>query len=424
MKKQNLFLIIATLCFMFCLEKASAIPAFSRKYETSCITCHSVYPKLNAFGQAFRLNGYQFPQDEEMMIKEKRVSLGADAYKSVWPNAIWPNSIPGSVPIALRGRYNYEIFTEDNITSNQFGMPSLQLIAATTVGTDISLFVGAHLYEKGETGSIDRFFVKFSNIFSKHISEKTLNIRVGQFIPDMVPFASNHRSLTTTAYAFNTYDATLGSSFIAGHVHGGGGPFGIENFQLGVEASGVLGERFRYVAGLVNGGGAHSVDINPSKDVYGRLAYKFGGMGFDGSLKEGVDSEFENSFIVGLFGYSGTATHADDFEEYNFHRIGFDFNLTLNNFNLIGGYISGATTAEHSNAYNLYFAEASCMFYPWLVGLVRYEKANPDGLDAVSRVIPHFSALIVANVKLSMEMRLDPNNLLLDNFFFGLDFAF
>lgn len=26
---------------------AHAIPAFARKYETSCLTCHTIYPKLN-----------------------------------------------------------------------------------------------------------------------------------------------------------------------------------------------------------------------------------------------------------------------------------------------------------------------------------------------------------------------------------------
>ena len=36
---------------------AEAIPAFSRKYATSCATCHVAFPKLNAFGKAFRNNG-------------------------------------------------------------------------------------------------------------------------------------------------------------------------------------------------------------------------------------------------------------------------------------------------------------------------------------------------------------------------------
>ena len=33
---------------------AFAIPTFARKYATSCQTCHTVYPKLTPFGEAFR----------------------------------------------------------------------------------------------------------------------------------------------------------------------------------------------------------------------------------------------------------------------------------------------------------------------------------------------------------------------------------
>ncbi len=43
--------------------RASAIPAFARKYQTSCQTCHIVFPKLNAFGEAFRLRGYHMPAE-------------------------------------------------------------------------------------------------------------------------------------------------------------------------------------------------------------------------------------------------------------------------------------------------------------------------------------------------------------------------
>lgn len=403
-------------------EHANAIPPFSRKYKTSCITCHTIYPKLNPFGEAFRINGFQFPQNEEENIKEERISLGAEAYKRVWPKAIWPNSIPASVPIALRARLNYEIITEENVTSGQLGMPVLQLLGAATLGKNISVFAGAHLFEGGKAGSIDRLYIRFSNLLTKFLPEKSLNIRVGQFIPELVTFASTHRGLTNTSFAFNTYDGTLGSSFLSGHVHGGG-PFGIENFQLGLELNGVLAKRFRYVAGIVNGGGVHE-DINSDKDFYGRLAYKIGGMDLDGSYKEGANSESERSITIGVFSYYGTGTNTSSNENYNFYRIGADFNIYLNKLNIFGGYIMGQTSEETNYAYNLYFAEASYRIYPWLMGLVRYELANPDGLKSVSRVIPHISALIVANVKLSIETRLDPNNFAFDNIFLGIDFAF
>ncbi len=41
------------------VPKADAIPAFARKYDTSCQTCHvSSFPKLNDFGNRFRDRGY------------------------------------------------------------------------------------------------------------------------------------------------------------------------------------------------------------------------------------------------------------------------------------------------------------------------------------------------------------------------------
>jgi hypothetical protein len=37
--------------------RARAVPAFARKYKTSCVTCHTIFPKLTPFGEQFRRNG-------------------------------------------------------------------------------------------------------------------------------------------------------------------------------------------------------------------------------------------------------------------------------------------------------------------------------------------------------------------------------
>src|SRR6202162_4626389 len=88
---------------------AQAIPAFARKYQTSCATCHSDYPELNDFGEAFKKNGFKFPKDDETFVKEPPVLLGAKALKDVFPKAIYPGEIPGSVPVAFRysGNFSY-----------------------------------------------------------------------------------------------------------------------------------------------------------------------------------------------------------------------------------------------------------------------------------------------------------------------------
>jgi hypothetical protein len=65
---------------------AAAVPIFARKYQTSCQTCHIAFPKLNAFGEAFRLNGYRMPAETEDQVKEAPVSLGSEAYAKTWPS--------------------------------------------------------------------------------------------------------------------------------------------------------------------------------------------------------------------------------------------------------------------------------------------------------------------------------------------------
>src|SRR5437763_7087428 len=82
--------------------KSSAIPAFSRKYQTACTTCHNNYPELNDFGEAFKKNGFKFPKDDETFVKEVPVLLGAKAQREAFPKAVYPGEIPGSLPLGFR----------------------------------------------------------------------------------------------------------------------------------------------------------------------------------------------------------------------------------------------------------------------------------------------------------------------------------
>src|SRR5713226_9833799 len=87
--------------------KANAIPAFSRKYQTSCATCHNNYPELNDFGEAFKKSGFKFPKDDDTFVKEPPVLLGAKAQKEAFPGAVYPGEIPGYLPIAFRYEGNF-----------------------------------------------------------------------------------------------------------------------------------------------------------------------------------------------------------------------------------------------------------------------------------------------------------------------------
>src|ERR1035437_7050553 len=97
------FIFAALVCSsLIWASRSYGIPAFSRKYQTSCATCHNNYPELNDFGLAFKKNGFKFPKDDELFVKDAPVLLGSKAQKGAFPEAIYPGEIPGSLPISFR----------------------------------------------------------------------------------------------------------------------------------------------------------------------------------------------------------------------------------------------------------------------------------------------------------------------------------
>ena len=140
---------------------ASAIPAFARKYQTSCQTCHIGFPKLNAFGEAFRLNGYRMPKETEDQIKMKPVSLGADAYKRMWPRAIYPSDLPGQVPLAFNVKmasvYASSVDSSGrHLTQNDFQFPQeANLFAGGTLGEHMSFLTEVTWAENPDGSSSD-----------------------------------------------------------------------------------------------------------------------------------------------------------------------------------------------------------------------------------------------------------------------------
>ncbi len=96
-----LFACSAVATLLLTASPAWAIPAFARKYGTSCLTCHTVYPKLTPFGEAFRRNGYRFPGIDSDYVKQETVPLGQEANKKTFPKSVWPDSIPISIPLAV-----------------------------------------------------------------------------------------------------------------------------------------------------------------------------------------------------------------------------------------------------------------------------------------------------------------------------------
>ena len=70
LRRQALLCTAFLLVLMWSVGEVSAVPSFARKYETSCSTCHTVYPQLNSFGRLYRAKGYRMPGQDERFVRD------------------------------------------------------------------------------------------------------------------------------------------------------------------------------------------------------------------------------------------------------------------------------------------------------------------------------------------------------------------
>ena len=64
---------LALLLLCGALSPAHAVAQWARLYGMTCEGCHAPYPRLNAVGQTFKLNGYRFTLGERAKITERNV---------------------------------------------------------------------------------------------------------------------------------------------------------------------------------------------------------------------------------------------------------------------------------------------------------------------------------------------------------------
>jgi hypothetical protein len=424
---------------------AEAIPAFARKYATSCQTCHTVFPKLNAFGTAFRLSGYRMPKETEEMIKEKPISLGAPAYKKLWPHAIWPGEISSTVPLAVNVKLadvNTSTLNDDGTISkvkNDFQFPQeVNLFAGGTLGEHVSYLGELTFGVAGDNSvetEVEHAHIAFDSPFGP---DNAFHFRIGKFTPNVAD-VFQEMFLTTDAgidsiFNYNPIGLSGGTGLGADEVSPNPIPF--PALVQGIELHGVVKHRLLYVAGVANGISAGNEQFgNNSKDVYGRLDYKFGGMGLDGDMggREAPDKNWrDDSFRVGAFIYRGKARGIDfpledesgttiNVQDDHFLRTGFFASAYFRDLNVFGAYVHGKDTLRRFDAasgdflqeieptYNSWFIQADYVFYPWLHGAARYETVTPAdrSVRSVRAGVFNVSGLIRANIKAIAEYQRD-----------------
>jgi hypothetical protein len=451
------FWVAGTLIVLFQLtgwvQTAHGIPAYARKYGTSCQTCHIAFPKLNAYGQAFRLLGYRLPDETEDLIKQPDVKLGAEAYKRVWPDAVWPGAIPSQAPFAVVAEFlvrNASALEEEDgetdreVVHNDFLFPSeVALVFGGTAGDHVAYFGEIEFEQEAEHEgivqdvSIGHFDIRFTRLVG---GTPALNVKIGSFQPELVSTFDHARRLTVANYdaMFSVGTSSPGGAAEVGGEghHGGGSGIALPAVSRGLELYGILAHRLLWSAAAVNGlgPGHETFDGNSRKDLYGRVAYKLGGMAPDGSNAASYTSNPKNwqerSVQVGLIGLLGDGedvhfegvedTTAIEFRDEDYSRYGADFNVFFGDLNLFGAFIRGKDDIQVEMdpdesgefTYNAWFAEADgVLHYPWLHGALRYEGVDlpHEGLENWERGTVSMTALVRANVKTVLEYTRDLN---------------
>jgi len=446
MQKYNksLFLILSVLTLpIVCANQASAIPAFSREHNTECTTCHTIYPELNEYGEAFLKNGYVWTKnlntmkeaapaakpvaakpevkgegDPDLLEQLKATALtpeagdglDAEAPKQVKKNEpLWLSGVPEKLPLSLSATLNLA-YNKDAADKDKYDLATraLSLLSGGVFRDKVSFWIKYNLYTQGAfdpaasntplnttAGSgpnaapdIEEVFFMYRKAF-----DTPVNLKVGRFRPKLSLWKKSNKT-TVSDFATNTYRADASK-------------FTLDAPEDGLEANAIFANRLFVAAGIVDRNGQNA------KEGYGHISYKFGGSDLAGKEPE-VDLDSEHlmdylSITVAGYGYFGKNSGDSSIERNKFYRVGGDLDVLYKSVRcrltgVVGkddnpDFGSNLTTKSYVMA-----AQAEYMLQVNMLALLRYEYQDVGYSGViVHRYIPALAYAPIENTKITLE---------------------
>jgi len=192
MKRTILILAGFAILIQLTAVNLQAIPAFARKYQMTCKTCHTPFPKLKDYGEEFAGNGF--------VIKDK------DAPRYYIDTGDSFLSLLREIPLALRLE---GFITYNNSDSRQLDFTSpylLKLLSGGEITKNVSYYFYFFLSERGEVAGIEDAFLMFNDLFGSD-----LDFYIGQF---QVSDPLFKRELRLTFEDYQIYRTRVGDSNI------------------------------------------------------------------------------------------------------------------------------------------------------------------------------------------------------------------
>lgn len=304
------------------LHDASAIPAFTRKFDMDCSYCHTVAPALNTFGEAFRSQGFRMAALAERLPEEMREQVRKEIPDDL-PPAYWPLSARAVVGYSYRSLDRQDTDRgEAKVQTRSSGIERFKLMMGGLLAENVAFYLTylptvANIglgSEQRQEGELESAWIRFNELPVGSSSVK-VNLKLGSFELD-VP-VSGYRRHSLSSYPIYGYfpdgspaaddpETTLDWS----------------ERQLGAEVSGQAPWELSYSFALINGTNGHA-DSNKAFDYYLRVSRPLADHRVGGFLYWGTSpTDFEFTPTDDPIPGTGRANHT-------FYRVGFDGDFLL-----------------------------------------------------------------------------------------------
>jgi len=403
-KFRSLLYCTATLSFIQLVAAGTshAVPAFSRAHKVECTTCHTIYPELNEYGEAFQKNSYVYvgkgakgtpkaapahvaapaaaptsqPAGDTPVVKGdgdtiklsrlKAGAMGASTSNQTTAPIAPPPAvtaapaatettdgqaegmllagIPELLPISFTGSINYFTGDRRNMGAGgndvDFAARSFKIHAAGNFRDKVGFFATYVAYSEQDSGStgITNTSESLSNN-KTDINEFFLQWRQALGTPVNVKIGRFQPKLGL--WKTNNKLSVTNNYLPYTYTVGPKSQFRTEQTQDAIEINSVLGKRFYGAAGIVNRRGQNE------KEGYGHASYKIGGADYMGNEPD-VDLNKEESILdfltmtTGAYGYYGEngLYNAPSSARNNYFRAGLDAEILykIYRLRLLGSY--------------------------------------------------------------------------------------
>ncbi|MGE5235341.1 MAG: hypothetical protein ACM3O7_03200 [Acidobacteriota bacterium] len=144
-------------------RRANAIPAFARKYQLSCSTCHAPFPRLKPFGEEFAGRGFRM-EDRSKEPTRATYDVGDPLLM-----------LSRELPLAVRIE-GYASWKDDGASRTDFEWPwAAKLLSGGPITKNVSYYFYGIL-EQGESIKLEDTFIQFNSVFNLPI-----DVLAGQF---------------------------------------------------------------------------------------------------------------------------------------------------------------------------------------------------------------------------------------------------